>query len=240
MVIFVSIFCSELQRLLKPIYDLTRKGRQFIWGKEQQEAFEEIKQRLQKPPVLHMPDKVGRFQLYSDTSKYATGGALYQIQNGKPKLIAYSSKRLPEAARNYSITELEMCGLAINIASFAHLLRKVDFDAVVDHLAITQIMKSKVEPATNRIKRLLEVLSAYSFNLYYIKGKDMILSDFLSRQDPGDEDPREIIPISFNMKSVLQNRYYNVNEDEEKYMVQTQSQTKARGVQLSEVHGFRK
>ena len=109
MVNFVSIFCPELQRLLKPIYDLMRKGRQFIWGKEQQDAFEEIKQRLQKPPVLHMPDKVGRFQLYSDTSKYATGGALYQIQNGKPKLIAYTSKRLPEAARNYSITELEMC-----------------------------------------------------------------------------------------------------------------------------------
>ena len=149
---FVSIFCPELQRLLKPIYDLTRKGKQFVWGKEQQEVFEEIKQRLQKAPVLHMPDRIGRFQLYSDTSKYATGGALYQIQNGKPKLIAYSSKRLPEAARNYSITELEMCGLAINIASFAHLLRKVDFDVIVDHLAITQIMRSKVEPATNRIK----------------------------------------------------------------------------------------
>ena len=240
MVNFVSIFCPELQRLLKPIYDLMRKGRQFIWGKEQQEAFEEIKQRLQKLPVLHMPDKVGRFQLYSDTSKYATGGALYQIQNGKPKLIAYSSKRLPEAACNYSITELEMCGLVINIASFAHLLRKVDFDAVVDHLAITQIMRSKVEPATNRIKRLLEVLSTYSFNLYYIKGKDMILSDFLSRQDLGDEDTKEIIPISFNMKSVLQNKYYNVNENEEKYMVQTRSQTKASGVQLPEVHGSRK
>ena len=187
-----------------------------------------------------MPDKVGRFQLYSDISKYATGGALYQIQNGKPKLIAYSSKRLPEAAHNYSITELEMCGLVINIASFAHLLRKVDFDAVVDHLAITQIMRSKVEPATNRIKRLLEVLSAYSFNLYYIKGKDMILSDFLSRQDLGDEDTKEIIPISFNMKSVLQNKYYNVNKNEEKYMVQTRSQTKASGVQLPEVHGLRK
>ena len=61
MVNFVSIFCPELQRLLKPIYDLTRKGRQFVWEKEQQDAFEEIKQRLQKPPVLHMPDKVGRF-----------------------------------------------------------------------------------------------------------------------------------------------------------------------------------
>ena len=165
-----------------------------------------------------MPDKVGRFQLYLDTSKYATGGALYQIQKGKPKLIVYSSKRLPEAACNYSITELEMCGLAINIASFMHLLRKVYFDVVVDHLAITQIMRSKIEPATNRIKRFLEVLSAYSFNLYYIKGKDMILTDFLSRQDPGDEDTKEIIPISFNMRSVLQDKYYNVGENEEKYM----------------------
>ena len=240
MVNFVSIFCPDLQKLLKPIYDLMRKGRQFVWGKEQQDAFEEIKCRLQKPPVLHMPDKVGRFQLYSDTSKYATGSALYQIQNGKPKLIAYVSKRLPEAACNYSITELEMCGLAINIVSFAHLLRKVDFDAVVDHLAITQIMRSKVELVTNRIKRLLEVLSAYSFNLYYIKGKDMILSDFLSRQDISDEDTREIIPISFNMRSVLQDKYYNIDKDREKYMVQTRSQMKASGVQLPEVHGSRK
>ena len=240
MVNFVSIFCPELQRLLKPIYDLMKKGKQFVWGKEQQDAFEEIKQRLQKPPVLHMPDRIGRFQLYSDTSKYATGGALYQIQNGKPKLIAYSSKRLPEAARNYSITELEMCGLAINIANFAHLLRKVDFDAVVDHLAITQIMRSKVEPVTNRIKRLLEVLSAYSFNLYYIKGKDMVLSDFLSRQNPGDEDMKEIIPISFNMKSILQDKYYTINKNKDKYMVQIRLQTKASGVQLPEVHGSRK
>ena len=171
MVNFVSIFCPDLQKLLEPLYDLMRKGRQFVWGKEQQDAFEKIKQRLQKPPVLHMPDKVGRFQLYSDTSKYVTGSALYQIQNGKAKLIAYASKRLPEAARNYSIRELEMFGLAINIANFVYLLRKVDFDAVVDHLAITQIIRSKVELAATKMKRLLEVLSSYSFNLYYIKGK---------------------------------------------------------------------
>ena len=195
--------------------------------------------KVQKAPVLHMPDRVGRFQLYSDTSKYATGGALYQIQNGKLKLIAYSSKRLPEAAHNYSITEFEMCGLAINIASFAHLLRKVD--AIVDHLAITQIMRSKVELATNRIKRLLEVLSTYSFNLYYIKGKDMVLSDFLSRQDPGDEDTKEIIPISFNMKTVLQDKCYNNNDDnKDRYSVQTRSQTKAKGEELPEVHGSSK
>ena len=120
---FFSMFCPELQKLLKPIYDLTRKGRPFIWGKEKKDSFEEIKHRLIKPPVLHMPNKIGRFHLYSDTSKFATGSALYQIQNDKPKLIAYMSKRLPEAAKSYSITELELCGLAISIASFSHLLK---------------------------------------------------------------------------------------------------------------------
>ena len=112
-----------------------------------------------------MPNKIGRFNLYFDTSKFSTGSALYQIQNGKPKLIAYVSKRLPEAAKSYSITELELCGLAINIASFSHLLKRVDFDAIVDHLALTHIIKSMIELATTRIKRLLELISSYSFNL---------------------------------------------------------------------------
>ena len=112
------MFCPELQKFLKPIYDLTRKGRQFVWGKEQQDSFEEIKHRLIKPSVLDMPNTTGRFHLYSDTSKFTTGSVLYHIQNGKPKLIAYASKRLPEAAKNYSITELELCGLAMNIAAF--------------------------------------------------------------------------------------------------------------------------
>ena len=171
------MFCPELQKLLKPIYDLTRKDRQIIWGKEQQKAFEEIKLRLVKLPALHLPNNTGRFHLYSNTSKFATGSALYQIQNGTPKLIVYVSKRLPEAARNYSITELELCGLAISIASFSHLLKRVDFDVIVNHLALMHIIKSKAEPATTRIKRLLKLISSYSFNLYYIKGKDMILSD---------------------------------------------------------------
>ena len=63
--------------------DLTRRGRQFIWGKEQQEAFKEIKRRLVKPPILHIPNHEGRFHLYSDMSKVAAGSALYQIQNGE-------------------------------------------------------------------------------------------------------------------------------------------------------------
>ena len=206
-----SMFCPDLQKLLKPIYDLTRKGRPFIWGKEQQDSFEEIKCRLVKSPVLHMPNKTGRFHLYSDTSKFATGSALYQIQNGKPRLIIYASKRLPEAAKSYSITGLELCGLAINIASFWHLLKRVDFDAIVDHLVLMHIIKSKMEPATTRMKRLLELISSYSFNLYYMKGKDMILSDFLLQNKNDDSNLNEIIPISFDVCQVLENKFHLEN-----------------------------
>ena len=190
----------------------------------------------------NLSDSKGRFHLYLDTSKFATGSSLYQIHNGKPKLIAYASKRLPEVAQNYSIAELEMCGLSINIVSFAHLLKKVDFDAIVDHLALTHIIKSKAKPSTGRIKRLLEVLISYLFNLYYIKRKDMILSDFLSRQKNNDSNPHEIIPISFSMQNILHDRNYNIKErkEEGKYLIQTRSQSKSSGIILPAVHGVDK
>ena len=176
---------------------------------------------------------------------FTTGSVLYQIQNGQPRLIAYASKRMPEAAKNYSIRELEMCGLAMNIATFSHLLKTVDFKAVVDHLAITHIMRSKAEPVTIRIKRLLELLSPYSFNLYYIKGKDMVLSDFLSRQKRDDSNPHELIPISFTLRNQIDNHFYRINSrtdlpKTDKYLVQTRSQAKSRGIKIPEIHGANK
>ena len=217
----------------------------FLWEEEKQKAFDEIKHRLQRPPVLHLPNRHGQFQLYSDTSKFATGNALYQIQNGQPRIIAYASKRMPEAVKNYSITGLEMCGLAMNIAMFSHLLKKVDFDVVVDHLAITHILRSKAEPTTTRIKILLELLSPYSFNLYYIKGKDMVLSDFLSRQKTDDSNPHKLIPISFMLRNQIDNHFYQINSRTDlpktnKYLVQTRSQAKSSGIKILEIHGANK
>ena len=159
--------------------------------------------------------------------------------------MAYASKRMPEAAKNYSITELEMCGLAMNIAMFSHLLKKVDFDVVVDHLAITHIMRSKAEPAMTRIKRLPELLSPYSFNLYYIKGKDMVLSDFLSRQKTDDSNPHKLIPLSFMLRNQIDNHFYRINSgtDQPKtdeYLVQTRSKAKSSSIKILEIHGTNK
>ena len=144
--------------------------------------------------------------------------------------------------KNYSITELELCGLAINIASFAHLLKRVNFDAIVDHLALTHIIKSKAEWTTTRIKRLLKLISSYSFNLHYMKGKDMILSNFLSCKKNDNSDPSEIIPISFNAYNILEeNRNSGIcKRNEGKFLIQTHSQAKTSDTTLPEVHGIRK
>ena len=109
-------------------------------------------------------------------------------------------------------------------------------------MALTHIIKSKTEPATTRIKRFLEFISSYSFNLYYMKGKDMILSDFLSWQRNDDSDPSEIIPISFNAYNILEeNRNSGMHEKNDgKFLIQTCSQAKMSGTTLSEVHGVRK
>ena len=133
------------------------------------------------PPVLTLPTGTGRYILYSDTSKTHAGSALWQIQNGKPRLIGYGSKSLLKACANYGITELEMTGLMYNMLTWKFGLGKKDFDAAVDHAAIPHIMKAKHAPTTDRIGRLLFGLSQFTFHLYYVKGKDMILCDFLSR-----------------------------------------------------------
>ena len=75
-------------------------------------------------------------------------------------------------------------------------------------LELTHIIKSKAELATTKIKGLLELISSYSFNLYYMKCKYMILSDFISMKKHDDSDHHGIILISFNMYNTLYETYY--------------------------------
>ena len=222
--------------MLKPIVELIRKGRPFIWGDAQEKAFREVKMRLTNPPVLHLPKAEGRFILYSDTSIEGTGSSLWQIQEDKPRLIGYAGKTLPEACSRYSVTESEMTGLLVNMNLWKNLLKHREFDAAVDHVAVAQIMKAKTEPATTRIMRLLERLPVYSFNLYYVKGRYMILSDYLSRHRQKDLDPSELIPISFCCLKVYRS-FIHDRICEDIICIKTRSSAKASGEQIGEVHG---
>ena len=100
-------------------------------------------------------------------------------------------------------------------------------------------MKAKTEPATTRIMRLLDRLSAYSFNLYYVKGRDMILSDYLSRHRQKDLEPSELIPISFCCLNVYRS-FIDDRIGEDIFCIKTRSSAKASGEHVGEVHGANK
>ena len=89
---YLSLFCNDLQKILKPIYELTRKTMPFYWAEVHQQALEQIKELLTKPPVLHLLRFAGRFILYCDTSMTHTGSSPWQGQDGKPRLLGYASK----------------------------------------------------------------------------------------------------------------------------------------------------
>ena len=267
---YLSLFCQNLQKLLAPIYDLTRKGRPFIWTESHQKTFDTIKQQLAEAPVLNLPDGIGRYALYSDTSKSHVGSALWQMQKGRNRLIGYASKSLPKACANYGITELEMTGLMVNMENWTFYLVKKDFDAAVDHRAIPYIMQSKELPTTDRIIRILQRLARFNFHLYYVKGKDMILCDFLSGIKADNSDPHGLIPIAFNYieheahpigefqavhfnpKEILA-EFYRIEEivgyaamktystqQINAYFVMTRGQAQATGTSMPEVHGHSK
>ena len=132
-----------------------------------------------------------------------------------------------------------MTGLLVNMNLWKNLLKHREFDAAVDHVAVAQIMKAKTEPVTTRIMRLLDRLSASSFSLYYVKGRDMILSDYLSRHRQKDLDPSELISISF----CCWKKYRSLIDDkigEDIFHIKTRSSAKASGEQVGEVHGANK
>ena len=199
---------------------------------------------------------MGRYTLYSDTSKTHAGSALWQMQQGQNKLIGYASKSLPKACVNYGITELEMTGLLVNMENWKFYLGRKDFDAAVDHRAIPYIMKSKELPTTDRIIRILQRLGRFNFHLYYVKGKDMILCDFLSRIKSDDTDPDNLIPIAFHQMELepiqynpeeILNFFYGLEElgyklivDQNIYMIMTRGAAKQTGARVPEVHGANK
>ena len=171
MVNFLSTFCKNLRPLLIPIYELTKKHARFVWTDKHQKAFEEIKQLLVKPPVLGMFSGNRFFRLESDTSRTAARATLYQWQNNEWVLVGYHSKRLTDAVRNYRVTELELTGLLANIHGFEQKLNNNYFDYLI---------KSKHEPTSTKLVTLLDRLNRYTFDLKYLEGSKLKVSDTLS------------------------------------------------------------
>ena len=127
------------------------------------------------------------------------GGTLLQKQGNEWVVISYHSKRLPQSAKNFRVTELELTELLVNIHGFMQLLCNRYFEVLVDHKAIEYMIKNKTESPTTRLKTLLLKLSKYTIDLKYQKGSEIHISDTLSRLQniTNTPDNKDIIPLNF-------------------------------------------
>ena len=127
------------------------------------------------------------------------GGTLLQKQGKEWVVIGYHSKRLPQSAKNFGITELELTGLLVNIHGFMQILCYRYFEVLVDHKAIEYMIKSKTESPTTQLKTLPLKLSEYTIDLKYQKGSEMYTSDALSRLQNITDTPdnKDVILLNF-------------------------------------------
>jgi hypothetical protein len=164
----------------KPLHDLTRKDRVFEWTTEAEISFNELKQCLISAPILAYPNITGRFVLDTDCSGFAMGGIISQIQNTYERVIAYGSKTLNQAEKNYCVTRRELLAVVTFVKKFRHYLYGKRFTVRTDHMSLKWLMNFK-EPE-GQVARWIEYLSTFDFEIIHRPGKDHGAADALSRR----------------------------------------------------------
>ena len=178
-------YIRDFATIVRPMVDLTKKGKKFIWNEACNLSFEGLKKALTSSDVMAYPsNEAGQFYLDVDASDVGIGGILHQMQEGKEKVIAYGSRALNKAERNYCIAEKELLAVRFFIEYYRQYLLGRRFTVRTDHQALIWLFSLK-EPR-GKIARWIEILSHYDFSVEYRPGKKQAHCDALSRC----EDPR--------------------------------------------------
>ena len=177
--------------IAKPLSELTRKDRPFVWGPEQQAAFETLKDRLLHYPVLAPRLPEGRFIIDTDASDFAMAAVLQQEQDGVIRVIAYASKTFNGPERQYCTTRKELAAAIYALKEFRnYVLGGVHFVLRTDHGALTSLFKVRVP--IQQQARYLNFLADYNFEIQHRAGTLHGNSDGLSRRPCGSKKcPRE-------------------------------------------------
>jgi len=112
------------------------KGKkEWMWTEEHQQAFEELKEKIISQLVLFLPKRKGKFRIETDASEYAIGGVLSQEQEGKWKLIAFLSRTMQLAERNYEIYDKELLAIVEALTKWRQYLLDIteQFEIWIDH-----------------------------------------------------------------------------------------------------------
>ena len=179
--------CNYYKRFVKgyaaitaPIEKLLENGATFVWGQDQQHAFEQLKTAFTSYSILRQPNFDRQLTIYTDASYYALSGELTQKDNkNQENVIYYISRRMKGPDLNYTIREKECLAVVYSVKPFRYHLFGTEFTIVTDHAALAWLMTIK-EP-TGRLARWAIYLQANTFTIVHRKGLIYCNADTLSR-----------------------------------------------------------
>lgn len=172
-------FIPNFSKITKPMTSLLKKDVPFVWGSDQQQAFDTCKNILTTTPLLQYPDFSKEFVLTTDASLHAIGAILSQGEIGKDLPIAYASRTLNKAESNYSTIERELLAIVWAVKHFRPYLFGRKFKIVTDHKPLTWLFSIK-DPGSRLVRWRLK-LEEYEYEIVYKAGKINTNADALSR-----------------------------------------------------------
>jgi hypothetical protein len=219
---FYRRFILDYSHIAQPLFVLTGK-KDFKWGEDQTEAFQELKNRITRAPVLTLADDSKPFRVEADSSDVATGAVLSQQSDVDSKWhpVAYLSKSLSAVERNYEIHDKEMLAIIRGLEDWRHFLEGARHKVEIwtDHKNLEYFRTAK--KLNRRQARWSLYLSRFDFTLHHRPGRTMGKSDALSRRPDhgsGSEDNSNIVLLDANLFAVRALEVV-VAEGEEREMV---------------------
>ncbi|GKF56869.1 putative reverse transcriptase domain-containing protein [Tanacetum coccineum] len=153
---------------------LTQKNKKYIWGEDQETAFQLLKQKLCEATILALPEGNEDFVIYCDASHQGLEVVLMK----REKVIAYVSRQLNPNEENYTTHDLELGVVVFTLKIWRHYLYGTKCTMFIDHKSLQHILDQK--ELNMRQRRWLELLTDYDYEIRYYPGKENIVADALS------------------------------------------------------------
>ncbi|GKA47766.1 putative reverse transcriptase domain-containing protein, partial [Tanacetum coccineum] len=170
-------FIEGFSLISKPLTKLTQKDKKYEWGKEEEEAFQTLKQKLCSAPILALPEGTKDFVVYCDASLKGYGAVLMQ----REKVIAYASRQLKVHEENYTTHDLELGAVVFALRLWRHYLYGTKCVVFTDHKSLQYILNQK--ELNLRQRRCIELLSNYDCEIRYHLRKGNVVADALSQKE---------------------------------------------------------
>ncbi|XP_012942708.1 uncharacterized protein K02A2.6-like [Aplysia californica] len=193
MVNYLGRFVPNLSTVMKPLTDLLNHDAEWAWTPAQSSAFTDVKKLLSSAPTLAFFDMRKPVTVSADASSYGLGGVLLQEDRGDLQPVAYCSRTLSRAEKNYAQIEKELLAATWACEKFdRYLIGLPSFTLLTDHKPIVPLINSKeLNDAPVRCQRMLMRMMRYSGKAVYTQGKNMTVADSLSRSPVVSTEPEE-------------------------------------------------